>query len=133
MEMREIFRRFTTIAVVGMSTDPGKPSHGVPLFMLEQGYTVIPVHLTADIIAGQKVYKDLMDIPEEIDILNIFRPSAECADHVRRAVERRQKRGDIKLIWLQERIVSDEAREIAEKAGIDYIEDKCMYKEYIIS
>jgi uncharacterized protein len=131
MNYQEIFDKFKTIAVFGMSTNPSKPSHTVPVFMMGQGYDVIPVNPVAAEIAGKKVYKNLIDIPEEIDILNVFRPSEQALAVVEEAVERKKARGDIKLVWLQEGIINEEAKQLALDNGMEFIEDRCMYKEYV--
>ena len=130
MEMNEIFSDYQNIAVYGMSTNISKPSHTVPGYMIKQGYNVFPIHPAADRIAKQKAYKSLMEIPEEINILNVFRPSEECLDVVKEAIERKKLKGDIKLIWLQLGIVNNEAKELAEENGIKFIQDKCMYVEH---
>jgi predicted CoA-binding protein len=131
MTYQEIFDKYKTIAVYGMSTNPAKPSHTVPVFMMGQGYNVIPVNPVADEIAGKKAYKKLIDIPEEIDILNVFRPSDHCLDVVKEAIERKNAKGDIKMVWLQEGIINDEAKALAEENGMEFIQDRCMYKEYV--
>lgn len=130
MEMNEIFEKYKNIAVYGMSTNISKPAHTVPGYMIKQGYNVFPIHPAAERIAKQKAYKSIMDIPEKIDILNVFRPSEECLDVVKEAVERRKINGDIKLIWLQLGIINDEAKQLAEDNGIDFIQDKCIYVEH---
>ena len=130
MTFKEIFDNYKIIAVYGMSTNGAKPSHHVPAFLLSQGYNIIPVNPVANEIAGQKVYKNLFDIPDEIEILNVFRPSALALEVVQEAVERKKAKGDIKLIWLQEGIINDEAKKLAEDNGIEFIQDRCMYKEY---
>ncbi len=131
MDIKKVFEDYNTIAVYGMSTNPAKPSHTVPVFFLDHGYTVYPVNPVADEIAGEKVYKNLADAPEGIEILNVFRPSDQALGVVEEAVARKKAKGDIKLIWLQEGIISDEAKKLAEENGIDFIQDKCMYKEYL--
>ena len=131
MTIKEIFEKYKTIAVYGMSTNASKPSHHVPVFFIKEGYNVIPVNPVASEIAGNKAYKFLIDIPEEIDILNVFRPSDDCLEVVQEAVARKKAKGDIKLIWLQEGIENDSARKLAEENGIEFIEDKCMYKEFV--
>lgn len=130
MEMNEIFEKYKNIAVYGMSTNISKPAHTVPGYMIKQGYNVFPIHPAAERIAKQKAYKSIMDIPEKIDILNVFRPSEECLDVVKEAVERKKINGDIKLIWLQLGIINDEAKQLAEDNGIDFIQDKCIYVEH---
>jgi uncharacterized protein len=130
MTIKEIFEKYKTIAVFGMSTNEAKPSHYVPVFLLNHGYNIIPINPVASEIAGQKVSKNILDIPENIDILNVFRPSNQVLEVVEEAVERKKARGDIDLIWLQEGIVNDEAKKLAEANGIEFIQDKCMLKEY---
>lgn len=130
MTMKEIFENYKTIAVYGMSANPSKAAYTVPVFFLNKGYKIIPINPTAEEIAGQKVYKTIMDIPDNIDILNVFRPSEQCFDVVKEAIERNKKKGDIKLIWLQEGIINNDAKKLAEENGIQFIQDRCMYKEY---
>ena len=130
MDMQAIFDNYKTIAVYGMSTDLSKAAHTVPGYMLKQGYNVIPINPKADTIMKQKVYRSLEDIPEDIDILNIFRPEEEALGIVEEAVARKKKKGDIKLIWLQLGLRNPEAKKLAEENGIEYIEDKCIYQEH---
>lgn len=130
MEMKEIFSNYKNIAVYGMSTNLEKAAHGVPGYMLKKGYNVIPINPTAETIMKQKVYKNIMDIPDNIDILNIFRPQEEALEIVKEAVERKNAKGDIKLIWLQLGLQNAEAKKLAEENGIEYIENKCIYVEH---
>jgi len=113
------------IAVVGMSRDPRKAAHLVPKYLLENGYEIIPVNPYADEILGLKVYKSLKEIPEDIDIVEVFRPSDEVLDIVREAVEK-----NVKVIWLQEGIYNREAVEYAKKHGIKIVWNRCMYVEH---
>jgi len=128
--MREIFDKMKNIAVYGMSANIAKAAHSVPGYMLKRGYKVIPINPNADTILKQQVYRNIMDIPDKIDILNIFRPQEEALSIVQEAVERRKAKGDIKLIWLQLGLKNEEAKQLAKENGIDYIEDKCMYIEH---
>lgn len=130
MEINDIFEKYKTIAVYGMSADLSKAAHTVPGYMLKKGYTVIPINPKAETILKQKVYHNLMEIPEEIDILNIFRPAQDALGIVKEAIERRNAKGDIKLIWLQLGLRNEEAKKLAEANGIQYIEDKCIYVEH---
>lgn len=130
MNMEEIFK-LKNIAVYGMSTNPMKAAYDVPVFLLRQGYNIIPINPTTDDIAGKKAYAKLIDIPDEIDILNVFRPSEQALGVVEEAVERKKAKGDIKLIWLQEGIINDEAKKLAEANGMEFIQDMCMFKELI--
>jgi predicted CoA-binding protein len=110
-----------TIAVVGASRDPHKPAHEVPVQMLRHGWRIIPVNPYIDELWEQRAYPVLAEIPEPVDLVNIFRPGADAAEVVRQAVEI-----GAGAVWLQQGIVSPEAREIAEEAGIDYVEDECI-------
>jgi predicted CoA-binding protein len=129
--MQEIFDTYKNIAVVGMSTNPGKAAYGVPSYIAGQGFNIIPVNPMAEEIIGKKSYPTLMDIPDTIDIVNVFRPSDAALDVVKSAIERKQAKGDVKLIWLQEGIINETAKNLAEENGIEFIQDKCMYKEYV--
>jgi predicted CoA-binding protein len=118
---RQILEESVTIAVVGASRDPRKAAHNVPAQMLRHGWRIIPVNPYTDELWEQRTYPVLAEIPEPVDLVNIFRPSADAAEVVRQAVEI-----GAGAVWLQQGIVSREAREIAEDAGIDYVEDECM-------
>jgi hypothetical protein len=118
---RQILEESITIAVVGASRDPRKPAHTVPAQMLQHGWRVIPVNPFSDELWEQRTYPVLAEIPEPVDLVNIFRPSESAAEVVRQAVEI-----GARAVWLQLGIVSREARETAEEAGIDYVEDQCI-------
>ena len=130
MEIKDIFEKYKTIAVYGMSASPNKAAHNVPAFFHREGFRIIPINPHADEILGLKVYRNLIDIPEKIDIVNVFRPSEDAELVVNEAIERFKKVGDIKVIWLQEGIFSNEGKKAAIKNGIFFVEDRCMYKEY---
>ncbi|GDY29650.1 CoA-binding protein [Gandjariella thermophila] len=115
----------TTIAVVGLSTHPEKAAHSVPAAMQAAGFTVIPVHPTADRILGQVAYRSLGDIPAAVDLVDVFRPADEAPDIARQAV-----RIGARALWLQLGLRSDEARRIATEAGLDYVEDRCLAVEH---
>jgi len=116
------------IAVVGASRDPGKEAHAVPRQMLRHGWHVIPVNPYADEIWGQPCYRTLADIPEPVDLVNVFRPSADTPEVARAAVAI-----GAKALWLQQDIASPQARAIAEAAGLDYVEDHCIAVERAVS
>lgn len=118
---QEILESATTIAVVGASRDPAKEAGSVPRIMQEHGFRVIPVNPYADELFGERVYRSLRDIPEHVDIVDVFRPSAEAAGVAQQAASI-----DAGAVWLQQDIVSAEARGIAEEAGMDYVEDLCI-------
>jgi hypothetical protein len=131
MDFRKIFDDNKSIAVIGMSKNSSKAAHNVPAFLIGQGYEVFPINPTADEIAGRTAYKDLMDVPGKIDILNVFRPGEEALKIVEKAIKRKHEKGDIRLIWLQEGITNDRARDLAIANGFEFIQDKCMYKEFM--
>ena len=121
---KALLERTNTIAVVGMSRQAHKEAHRIPAQMQMAGYRIIPVNPIADELLGEKVYRSLVDIPEPVDLVNVFRPSAQTPDVVRQAVAI-GARG----VWLQLGIASDESRQIAEEAGIDYVENRCIAVE----
>lgn len=125
-ELRTLLTELNTVAVVGMSTNPTKAAQRVPAYLLTEGFTVIPVNPHAEEILGRRCYHSLAEIPEPIDIVDVFRPSADALGVVEEAIARHQARGDVKLIWLQLGIVNEAARALAEAAGIPFIQDRCM-------
>lgn len=117
---RDILCDALTVAVVGASRYPEKTAHAVPFQLLRHGWRVIPVNPLATEIWGERCYPLLAEIPEPVDLVNVFRPSADATEVVRQAVEI-----GAKAVWLQQGIVSAEGRRMAEQAGIDYVEDVC--------
>jgi uncharacterized protein len=110
-----------TIAVVGASPRPDRPSYGVMRYLLEQGYRCIPVRpLDCDEVLGVPCVASLADVDEPIDVVDVFRRSDAVARHAREAVE-----VGARALWLQLGVVSSEARAIASQAGLDYVEDAC--------
>ncbi|MBM2814565.1 MAG: CoA-binding protein [Ignavibacteria bacterium] len=130
MTIEQILSNYKNIAVYGMSTNPAKAAYHVPKYMLGNGYNVIPINPMADEIDGRKCYHNLADVPDEIDILDVFRPSEQCLAVVEEAVQRKAAHGDIKVIWLQLGIVSDEAAALAAKHNIEFVQDKCIKVEH---
>ncbi len=128
--LEEILLTSQSIAIYGMSTKSEKPAYFVPEYLLKQGYKVIPINPFANKILDLKSYSKLKDIPERIDVLEVFRPSDDVHDIVKEAIDRKKEKGDIKIIWLQEGIVDDKAKELAEGEGIVFVQDKCMLKEH---
>lgn len=127
--IREIFENYRTIAVYGMSRNPEKAANTVPEYLSRKNYRIIPINPNAEFIGGRKSYPDLMQIPDKIDILEIFRPAVFAVQIVGEAIRRRSERGDIEVIWLQ-RDRNDEARDLAERSGFTFIDGKCMYHEH---
>jgi uncharacterized protein len=124
---QQILADAKVIAVVGASRNPSKPAHSVPLQMIRHGWRIIPVNPYADEVFGVRAYKTLADIDEPFDLVDIFRPAHDAADVVRQAAAVRAP-----AVWLQSGIVSAEARRIAEEAGMDYVEDRCLAVERAI-
>jgi predicted CoA-binding protein len=118
---QEILEDSLHIAVVGLSTNEDKAAHAIPAALQGAGFHVIPVTPAADEVLGEKAYPTLKDVPGPIDVVEVFRPSSEAGDIARDAVE-----VGAKALWLQRGIRSAEAREIAEDAGLDFVEDMCM-------
>jgi predicted CoA-binding protein len=114
---KEVLERSTTIAVVGASRDPNKAGGSVPVGLQRRGFRIIPINPYADVLFGEQVYRTLADVPEKIDLVDVATDSPEIA---RQAVA-----VGAKALWLQLDIRSDEARHIAEAAGLDYVEDQC--------
>ena len=121
---REILENAATIAVVGASRDPEKDAGAIPRVMQEHGFRIIPVNPHAETLFGEHVYRTLAEIPEHVDIVDVFRPAAETADVARQAVAI-----GAGAVWLQQGIASAAARAIVEAAGIDYVEDRCIAVE----
>jgi predicted CoA-binding protein len=129
-DLQNIFQTYRRIAVCGMSKSGGKPAHYVPAFLMSRGYVIIPVNPSAEYICGLKSYSRLRDVSGRIEVLEVFRPSAQVPEVVREALERRREQGDIEVLWLQDGIYHAEARELAEQEGIIVVEDRCMMREY---
>jgi predicted CoA-binding protein len=118
---RRILTSFDTIAVVGLSRDPAKAAHTVPATLQGAGYRIIPVNPFAERILGRPAYRSLADIPEPVEIVQLFRPVDEAPAVAEQAVAI-----GAKALWLQLGLVSTKARRIAEHAGLLYIEDRCL-------
>lgn len=116
-----ILREFTSIAVVGLSRDPSKVAHNIPARMQRAGFRVIPVNPFVESVLGEKAYKTLAEVPVPVEVVLVFRPSPEAAGIAEAAVAI-----GAKALWLQQGIVSPEARRIAESAGLLYVEDRCI-------
>lgn len=116
----EVLASAKTIAVVGASRDPRKAGGSVPEGLQRRGFRIIPINPFADQLFGERVYRTLAEVPEKVDLVDVFRPSGDAPEIARQAVAI-----GAKALWLQEDIRSEEARRIAEEAGLEYIEDEC--------
>jgi uncharacterized protein len=122
--VERILTSYRTITVVGASASPAKAAHSVPAYMQRHGWRIIPVNPHADEIFGEPVYRTLADVPEQVGLVDVFRPPWQAPDVARQAVA-----AGATALWLQLGIVSAEAREIAAVAGLLYVEDCCLYVE----
>ena len=123
-QIREILS-LNKVAVVGMSKNSSKAAHYVPKYLADNGYDVTPVNPTANEILGKKCYSSISEIDEEIDIIDIFRPSDQVLPFVQEAIKKKPK-----VIWLQEGIHNSEAEALATQAGIKVIFNRCMLAEH---
>ena len=123
--LKEIYQ-FKNIAVVGMSATEGKAANYVPKYLIEKGYKVIPVNPTYDSILGLKSYSKVSEIPHAVDIVDIFRKPEDVLPIAKDAL---LKKG-IKVLWMQLGIYNPEAKEIAERNGIEVVYNRCMLREH---
>ncbi len=121
----DLLKRAHVIAVVGLSNSPLRPSHGVSAYMQTHGYRIIPVNPHIDEALGEKSYPSLLDVPEQIDIVNIFRRSEFVEEVVDQAIQLK-----VPAIWMQEEVIHEQAAEKARRAGIFVIMDRCILKEH---
>jgi len=121
----ELLRRAKTIAVVGLSSNPLRPSHGVSAYMQNQGYRIIPVNPHIEECLGEKAYVSLLDVPEKIDIVNIFRRPEFVEQVVDQAIQLK-----VPAIWMQEEVIHEKAAAKARKAGIFVVMDSCILQEH---
>jgi hypothetical protein len=124
-EITELLRRAKTIAVVGLSDSPLRPSHGVAAYMQSQGYRIIPVNPSIKGALGEKAVGALSEIQEKIDIVDVFRRPEGVPEVVDEAI----KLG-VPAIWLQEGVIHEDAAAKARQAGIFVVMDKCILKEH---
>ena len=124
-QITELLLHAKTIAVVGLTDSPMRPSYGVSGYMQSQGYRVIPVNPHIAESLGEKAYASLLDIPEKIDIVNIFRRPEAVPEIVEQAIQLK-----VPAIWMQESVLHEAAAERAREAGIFVVMDKCILKEH---
>jgi predicted CoA-binding protein len=131
MDPVEVLKRYRTVAVVGASRDPSKWAHIVPKYLKEHGYRIIPINPTASEILGEKTYKSLLEVPEEVEVVEVFRPSEEVPKIVEEVIQRRKARGDVKVLWLQLGITADEeSKKKLKETGMALVENACMMETH---
>ena len=124
-KIAELLKSAKTIAVVGLSDNPARTSYGVSAYMQSQGYRIIPVNPAISEALGEKAYPTLSEVPEKIDIVNVFRRSEYVPEVVEEAI-----RLGVPAIWMQEGVVHEEAAEKARQAGIFVVMNRCILKEH---
>lgn len=124
--IKQILDECKTIAVVGLSSNPMRPSNNVSDFMQRNGYRIIPVNPNEAEVLGEKAYATLADVPDQIDLVDIFRRSREAGAVVDDAI-----RVGAKAVWLQEGVIDEEAAQRAHEAGLLVVMDRCILKEHL--
>jgi predicted CoA-binding protein len=126
----DVLAKSKTIAVVGASKNPEKEAYGVPSYLREHGYRIVPVNPTADEILGERAYPSLLELPEgvvrAVDVVEVFRPSNELPQVARQADELKRRYGRPLFFWAQLGLENEEAKRILEGGGIQYVMDACM-------
>lgn len=122
--VEQILTTYDTITVVSASAAPAKDAHAVPRHMQAHGWRIIPVNPHAPAIFGETAYRTLAEVPEQVGLVDVFRPSAQAADVARQAAA-----AGATALWLQLGLRSSEARAIAEEHGMLYVEDRCLIVE----
>ena len=125
LEISDILKNYKTVAVIGMSKNPEKDAYRIPEYLMKNGFRVIPVNPSADEILGQKSYKRLTDVPGNVDIVDVFRPSEDVPNYVQDVIQKKPK-----VFWEQLGIHNSEAEEKIASAGIKVVFDRCMLQEH---
>ncbi len=124
-QLRRVLKDNHAIAIVGLSADWYRPSYFAAKYMQEHGFRIIPVNPKYTEILGEKCYPDLKSIPEKVDMVDVFRKSADCAPIAKEAVAI-----GAKVLWLQLGVENDEAKAIAESGGLEFVQNRCVKIEY---
>lgn len=124
--IKQILDECRVIAVVGLSSNQNRPSYGVARYLQQKGYRIIPVNPNEATVLGEKAYPALAEVPEKIDLVDIFRRSEEAGSHVDDAI-----RLNVKAVWLQEGVIDHFAARRALEAGLMVVMDRCILKEHI--
>ena len=132
--MKEILTKYKIVAVVGLSKDASKASYQVAAYLKTHGFHIVPVNPTVDEVLGEKSYKSLLEIPIEIqktlEIVDIFRRSEDVPPIVEQTVQLKRLYGVPYVVWMQLGIINEQAAELARKAGLTVIMDRCMMQEH---
>jgi predicted CoA-binding protein len=121
----DILEKYKTLAVVGLSSKPTRPSYGVASYMKAHGYRIVPVNPNEKSVLGEKAYATLDDVPEPLEVVVIFRKSEFVSDVVEHSIRKHAK-----VIWMQEGVTHEEAAQRARQAGLQVVQDRCILKEH---
>ena len=121
--LRDIYKNIKNIAVIGISPKEDRPSNKVSLKLQKRAYKIIPINPNYEEVLGEKAYKDIADTNEKIDIAVLFVNSDRALEEVKKAIDKK-----VSYIWLQEGVISEEAKRLAEEVGIPFMMDRCIYK-----
>ena len=124
-ELRAILRTARTVASVGVSSNPEKPSYGIFQYLAGVGYRMIPVNPTTPEILGRTSYPDVRSIPEKVDVVQVFRKPEDVPAVVEQAIQ-----AGAKVVWMQEGVINKDAARQAEEAGLQVVMDRCMMKTH---
>jgi uncharacterized protein len=125
-EIRALLQRIKTIAVVGLSASPSRPSHGVARALQGFGYRIIPINPTLSDVLGEKAYPSLRELPEPVDLVDVFRESSHVAGLVDECIAL-----NLPALWLQDGVVDQAAALRARAAGLTVVMDRCIYRDYV--
>ena len=124
-EIKDILMNTKNIAIVGISSKENRPSYIVASYLQSKGFRIIPIRPLGNAILGEKVYPSLLEVPFNVDIVDIFRKPEAVIDIVKEAIEKK-----VKFVWMQEGVVNKEAAEMARNAGIKVVMDRCTKKDH---
>ena len=125
-DFKELFTKYRTVAVVGLSPDPDKPSHEVAAYLQRAGFRIIPVNPACREVLGEPCYPTLADVPGEVEIVDVFRRSEFVPEIVEQAIAK-----GAQVVWMQEGVVNEPAAAKAEEAGLAVVMDRCILKEHV--
>jgi predicted CoA-binding protein len=128
--INSILENYRAVAVVGLSRDPDKASYRVAQYLKSVGYRIIPVNPFVDEVLGKKSYRSLLDVPETIEVVDIFRPAEAVPAIVEEAIQLKNRVGHPKVVWMQLGIVNEEAAKRAKEEGFKVVMDRCMMMEH---
>ena len=123
-ELTTLLRTAKTVAVIGISNNPSRPSFGVSRFLQRQGFRIVPVNPAETEVHGEKAYASIKDVPDSVDIVNIFRRSDQIMPLMKDILEKRPR-----LIWMQEGVVNEDAAQLADASDIPVVMNRCILKE----